>query len=78
MCSQYYTENKFSVNLLRKNVHVYIIKYFFKLSFLHLYFLSHVQVVEGIYTEGNKVINNVDVILLILNWAPSLSVGNKR
>ena len=41
-------------------------------------FLSYVQVVEGMYTEGNKVINNVDVILLILNWVPSLSVDNKR
>jgi len=35
-------------------------------------------VVEGVYTEENKVINNVDVILLILNWVPSLSVDNKR
>ena len=30
------------------------------------------------YTEGNKVINNIDVILLILNWVPSLSVDYKR
>jgi len=43
-----------------------------------LVFLSDEQVVEGYYTEGNKVINNVDVILLILNWVPSLSVDNKR
>ena len=41
-------------------------------------FLSSIQVVEGMYTEGNKVINNVDVILLILNWVPSLSVDYKR
>ncbi|KAJ7380517.1 Neurobeachin-like protein 1 [Desmophyllum pertusum] len=35
-------------------------------------------VVEGMYSEGNKVINNVDVILLLLDWLPSLSVNNKR
>lgn len=43
-----------------------------------VFFLSYVQVVEGMYNEGNKVINNVDVILLILNWVPSLSADNKR
>ena len=48
------------------------------LLLLLLVFLSDEQVVEGNYTEGNKVINNVDVILLILNWVPSLSVDNKR
>jgi len=35
-------------------------------------------VVEGMYSEGNKAINNVDVILLLLDWLPSLSVENRR
>ncbi|XP_068687514.1 neurobeachin-like protein 1 [Montipora foliosa] len=33
--------------------------------------------VEGDYSEGNKVINNVDVILLLLDWLPSLTVDTK-
>ena len=46
-------------------------------NFMHA-LLSNAQVVEGVYSEGNKVINNVDVILLLLDWLPSLSVNNKR
>lgn len=55
-----------------------LINIFSTIISLFVFFLSYVQVVEGMYNEGNKVINNVDVILLILNWVPSLSADNKR
>jgi len=57
---------------------IYFFNYQLFIRFVFFVFLSSVQVVEGVYTEENKVINNVDVILLILNWVPSLSVDNKR
>ncbi|RMX38939.1 hypothetical protein pdam_00016423 [Pocillopora damicornis] len=44
-------------------------------EFIHLLFN---WVVEGIYGKENKVINNVDVVLLLLDWLPSLSAENKR
>lgn len=55
-----------------------LINIFSTIISLFVFFLSYVQVVEGMYNEGNKVINNVDVILLILNCVPSLSADNKR
>ena len=55
-----------------------LINIFSTIISLFVFFLSYVQVVEGMYNEGDKVINNVDVILLILNWVPSLSADNKR